>query len=251
LILVIASGGSLLLDRVGLGLGFVFNSLSYLVAAACLYAAKELGRSQPATHSFAEFLHHLPAELWAGFVYLFKRPGLILPIALTFATVALVMPMTGLLAAIVHAQGGSIVSLGLLGAASGFGALLGALYAGWRSEGSNAVRLYGIFGLLSAAALAFFAATPVGWLSALPLAVVGFALFTQAVWNTSRVRLQADPAYQARLQSLTTMAFTLAGAAGMAWGGVAIDQFGMPSLFVAAGLLAVVSLLALVYKPDS
>jgi len=64
-------------------------------------------------------------------------------------------------------------------------------------------------------------------ISALPLAVIGFILFSQAVWNTSRVRLVADPAYQARLQALTTMAFTLGGALGQVWGGVCVDRFGM------------------------
>ena len=109
------------------------------------------------------------------------------------------MPMLGLLAAVVHAQGGTIVKLGLLGAASGLGALIGALIAGWRGEGTQPVRLYALLGLVAAAFLAAFAWLPVSYLSALPLALVGGALFSQAVWNTSRGRLVADAIYQARL----------------------------------------------------
>ena len=244
LIMLIAVAGSMLLDRLGLALGFALNALSYLIAALCLWWAPRLGEGQD-RRSQADFLRRLPVDLRAGFVYLWQQPRLLKPLLLTFSIVTFTTPMFGLLAAVVHAQGGTIVNLGLLSAASGLGALIGALTAGWRGEGSQPVRLYALLGLIAAASLACFAWLPVSYLSALPLALVGGALFSQAVWNTSRVRLVADLAYQARLQSLTTMTFTLAGAAGQAWGGVAIDRFGMPSLLVAAALLASISLFSL------
>ena len=244
LIMLVAAGGSLLLDRLGLALGFALNAASYLIAAACLWRVPRLGEGQDQRPQ-ADSLRRLPADLWAGFVYLWRQPRLLRPLLLTFSIVMLTTPMFGLLAAVVHAQGGTIVNLGLLSAALGLGALIGALVAGWRGEGPQPVRLYALLGLVAAVALATFAWLPVSYLSALPLAVVGCALFSQAVWNTSRVRLAADSAYQARLQALTTMTFTLAGAAGQAWGGVAIDRFGMPSLLVAAALLASISVLSL------
>ncbi len=182
---------------------------------------------------------------WGVAALLQKQTRMLRPLLPTFSIVMLTTPMFGLLAAVAHAQGGTIVNLGLLSAALGWGALVGALVAGWRGEGPRPARLYTLLGLVAAVSMATFAWLPVSYLSALPLAAVGCALFSQAVWNTSRVRLVADAAYQARLQALTTMTFTLAGAAGQAWGGVAIDCFGMPSVLVAAALLAAISALGL------
>jgi predicted MFS family arabinose efflux permease len=71
------------------------------------------------------------------------------------------------------------------------------------------------------------------------------------VWNTSRVSSLAEPAYQARLQSITSMAFTLGTPLGAIWGGVAVDRFGLASLLVGAGLLALLSLAVLLSLPRS
>jgi predicted MFS family arabinose efflux permease len=154
-------------------------------------------------------------------------------------------PVVSLLAPIVHKQGGSIIGLGLLISSASLGALLGAWFAGSRGEGLVPVRRYAWFGIIAAAAIAVFAVMPVGLLSPLPLAVVGFVLFAEAVWNTSRVRLLAAPAFQARLQAVTSMAFTLGGALGQLWGGIVLDQFGLISMMGGAGLLGAFSLLRL------
>jgi hypothetical protein len=66
------------------------------------------------------------------------------------------------------------------------------------------------------------------------------AEFAQAIWNTSRIRELADSAYHARLQAVTSMAFTL-GFLGTLWAGVAIDRFGLVAL---AGGVAVLDLLS-------
>jgi MFS family permease len=177
LIMLIAAGGSLLLARFGLALGFAFNALSYVIAAFCLWRAPRLGEGQQRRPQ-ADFLRKLPGELWAGFAYLWQQPRLLEPLLLTFSTVTLTVPRTGLLAAIVHAQGGTIVNLGMLGAASGLGAMIGALAAGWRGGGIHMLRLYAFLGLVAAAALATFAWLPVSYLSMLPLALVGGVVFS-------------------------------------------------------------------------
>lgn len=95
------------------------------------------------------------------------------------------MPAFGLLAAIVHREGGSLVQLGLLAAARSVGSMLGAIYAGaTRSQQTTRTR-YLVFGLVAAASLALFAALPFGYALAAPSAVIGFVLFAEAVWNTS------------------------------------------------------------------
>ena len=137
-----------------------------------------------------------------------------------------------------HAQGKTILSLGLFGASASTGAFFGAIYAGSHNEIGNPVRLYAWFSLTAAAALTLFLFIPIGLVSPFPLAILGFIAFSQAVWNTSRVRLVANPSFQARLQSLTTMAFTLGAAFGQLWGGIVVDRFGVRSLAIgAAGLI--------------
>jgi hypothetical protein len=167
---------------------------------------------------------------------------------LTFVTITTVSPAIGLLAAIVHGAGGSIVDLGLLAASTSLGAFAGAAYAGMCSAGSNPTRRYALLGLVSAAALALFASLPVGMVSILPLAALGAPAFAQAVWNTSRIRELANPAYQARLQAITSMAFTLGFSLGMLWAGIAIDHIGLVALVAGAIGLGVLSLMVIVIK---
>jgi predicted MFS family arabinose efflux permease len=86
-----------------------------------------------------------------------------------------------------------------------------------------------------------FALTPVSVISSLSLAIIGFTIFAEVVWNTSRVRLLAEPTLQARLQSITSLTFALGSGIGQLWGGVALDQFGMTGLIGGAGVLGVLS----------
>jgi predicted MFS family arabinose efflux permease len=69
--------------------------------------------------------------------------------------------------------------------------------------------------------------------------------------SNSRVRPPgelADPAYQARLQAVTSMAFTLGFSLGMLWAGVAIDRFGLAALAGGAAVLGLVSVAVVVLK---
>ena len=98
----------------------------------------------------------------------------------------------------------------------------------------------------SAAALAVSVYLPVGLISMVPLAVLGAPAFAQAVWNTSRIRELAHPAYQARLQAITSMAFTLGFSLGMLWAGVAIDQFSLTALAGGAAVLGLLSVVVVI-----
>jgi predicted MFS family arabinose efflux permease len=95
-------------------------------------------------------------------------------------------------------------------------------------------------------ALAWFATMPVGLVSALPLVVIGFVAFSEAVWNTSRVRSEADPAFQGRLQALGTMTFNQGSILGSLWGGAAVDRFGRVALLGGAVVLAALCILVVI-----
>ena len=226
---LISSAGSVLLGTVGLPIAFLLNSLSYVAAGLGLAGLRDTATST-ASQSSGLAVRQIPADLRDGFAYLSRQPHLLQPLLLTFFTVAITGPTLGLLAAIVHGQGGSIISLGLLSATGSIGAFLGAISAGMWADGAHPTRRYAVFGVVASLAVALFALLPIGPITALPLATIGFILFAEAVWNTSRVRLLADKAYQTRIQALTTMAFTIGGALGQLWGGIAVDQFGTKGL---------------------
>lgn len=234
-LLAVNAVGSALLGVVGLPAAFVLNTASYLCAALAVR------RLPPAEHGARFSARRALHDLAGGFAYLARQPALLHPLLHTFALIAVAGPALGLLAAVVHRQAGTIAELGLLAAGFGLGALGGAAYAGARGEGGDPLRRYALLGMLAAAALALFASVPVGLISLAPLGAIGFVSFAEAVWNTARVRRLAPPAYQARLQAITSMAFTLGLAVGMLWAGVAIDRFGPRALAAGAVALAAVS----------
>lgn len=239
-IVIVTGGGSILLQKIGLSSAFLLNAFSYGFAGFCLFMLYRMVKTtDPLAQSFN--FRTVFKDLVEGFTYLVKHSSLFHPLLLTLFTVAMTGPASSLLAAVVHKQGGTIVNLGLLGMAGSLGSLMGAIFAGSKRDHSNPTRLYAFWGCLAGGVLVLFAILPVGWLSAFPLAVLGFILFSQAVWNTSRIRLQAEPSYQARLQALTTMAFTLGGAFGQVWGGLTVDRFGMPAFAGGGIVLTVIS----------
>jgi MFS family permease len=239
--MVVSAAGSVLLGVIGLPIAFLLNGLSYSVAVGSLWF---LPGSEQGTGDRPEGLvaRRLLLDVRDGIVYLARLPGLLHPLLLTLATVITATPAVGLLAAIVHRRGGSIVGLGLLSASASLGALLGAVYAGSHSEGDTPIRRYASYGLAVAAALALFAIAPVSLIAALPLATIGFTVFAEVVWNTSRVRLQAEPIFQARLQSVTSTVFALGGVIGQLWGGIALDRFGTTSLVGGAAVLGTLAI---------
>jgi MFS family permease len=246
--MVVVNGvGSVLLEFLGLTLAFILNAATYLIAAGSLWGLRDLSR-QSADRPQSLDVRRVLSDLVDGLRYLARQPSILHPLLLTFVTITVVSPAIGLLAAIVHNEGGSIVDLGLLAASTSLGAFAGAAFAGVRSAGANPTRSYAALGLVSAAALAVFAFVPVGLISMAPLAVLGAPAFAQAVWNTSRIRELADPAYQARLQAITSMAFTLGFSLGMLWAGVAIDRFGLTALAGGAAVLGLLSAVVVIVK---
>jgi len=246
--MVVVNGvGSVLLEFLGLTLAFILNAATYLVAAGSLWGLRDLGR-RSGDDPQAIDVKRVLSDLVDGLRYLARQPSILHPLLLTFVTITIVGPAIGLLAAIVHAEGGSIVDLGLLAASSSLGAFVGAAFAGMRSAGANPTRRYAVLGLVSAAAVAVFVYLPVGLISMAPLAVLGAPAFAQAVWNTSRIREQAAPAYQARLQAITSMAFTLGFSLGMVWAGAAIDQFGLTALAGGAAVLGLLSVVVITIR---
>ncbi len=239
------AAGSVMLAWLGLPVAFLLNTVSYLVAALSLWSLPGIGHPPTKDH------HRLTprvvlADLLDGVRYLVRRPEMLHPLLLTFATIALAGPLVAVLPAIVHEGGGSIVDLGVLAAGMSLGSLGGAVLAGTRPEGSSATRLYGLMGLVAALAVALFVGLPTVIPQFVALAAIGLLAFAQAVWNTNRIRQLADPQYQARLQAITSMAFTLGFLVGALWAGAAIDRLGNKGFLLGAAVLATCSAASLV-----
>ena len=233
--------GSMLLAWIGLPVAFVLNTISYLIAAGSLWRIPGVDQPPPSNDGRIS-IKGVSSDLRDGISFLIHQTGLLYPLLMTFITVVVTTPAIGLLAAVIHKRGGSIISLGLMIASAGIGSIAGAIFAGARSDGNHPTRCYTWFGIMAALALGLFIITPFSFITPLPLAVIGFVLFAETVWNTSRVRLMAPLGFQARLQALTTMAFTLGTALGQAWGGIVLDRVGIYGLAGGALLLAIVSI---------
>jgi predicted MFS family arabinose efflux permease len=244
---VVNAVGSVILGLVGLTIAFILNTATYLIAAGCLWGLHDLSQQSDDRAQTLDVKRVL-SDLVDGFRYLARQPAILHPLLITFVTILIVGPTIGLLAAIVHAADGSIVDLGVLAASTSVGAFIGAAFAGMRGAGTQPTRRYAIIGLVSAAAVTLFALLPVGVLSIAPLAMLGAGAFSQAVWNTSRVRALAGPEYQARLQAITSMAFTLGFSLGMLWAGIAIDQFGLTALIGGAAVLGLLSIIVIIFR---
>ena len=239
--------GSMLIGVVGLPVAFMLNVASYLVAVAGLASVPGVGRLPDGRRSSLT-LAGVAADLREGVAYLRSRPALLQPILLTFVTIVAIAPAISLLAAIVHDRGGSITDLGLLGAGMSAGSFAGAAFAGARRAGAHSARRYAVLGLLASTALALFVVWPVTPLQLVSLAVIGFVAFAEAVWNTSRIREIADSAFQARLQAITSMAFTLGFTVAALWAGIAVDRLGTRALLAGAIGLGLCSAMVLVRR---
>ncbi|HZG65667.1 MAG TPA: MFS transporter [Herpetosiphonaceae bacterium] len=240
-LVAVNAGGSMLMGVLGLPVAFVLNTASYLVAAATLWAVPGSG-ALPAGSSGSLRVGSILADLRDGLDYLRATPALLQPLLLTFALILVTGPVLGLLPAIVQARGGTIVELGMLSASVSVGSLGGAIFAGAREPGARPISAYALFGLGAAVAVALFALAPTGIVAVLTLGTIGFVAFAEAVWNTSRIRQVASPAFQARLQALTSMAFTFGFALGTLWAGLALDQWGIIALLGGAAALTLCSL---------
>jgi MFS family permease len=241
-LVVMNAAGSVLLGVVGLAFAFIINAASYLVAVAALLAIPSVASTNPRRLDLASVGH----DLAEGIGYLFATSKLVRPMSLTFATVLVTAPVLTVLPVLVHDRGGTIVDVGILFAALSGGSFVGAIFAGARDEGSDAVRRYAGFALLAAAALAAFSLSPVGPVALVAVFVIGFVLFSEGVWNTTRVRQVAPTTHQSRLQAMTSMAFSLGLAGAALWAGVAVDCFGPLALAGGSVVLAAVAVGAVV-----
>lgn len=222
----------------GEGICFLLNALSYLAVITMLFLMKV--ESAPNASSKADIVKGFKA----GFEYTFS----FLPVKYVLLLLALVslmgMPCTVLMPVfakdILH---GGPHTLGFLTAASGAGALVGALYLASRRTVLGMGRIIpvaaGIFGL----GLVFFSLSRVLWFSLLLLLFTGFGMMVQLALSNTIIQTIVDDDMRGRVMGFFAMAFMGTAPLGSLLAGGVADMIGAPYTLITGGLCCILGAL--------
>jgi len=223
--------GGVLIAAVGEGWCFFWDAVSYVAVIASLLLMRVTPRPGRAA-ARAGVLR----ELRAGWAYVAGSPP-IRSILLLLAVVSLVgMPYTVLMpvfaSKILH---GGPHTLGFLMAASGVGALLGALFLANRRSvlglGKVIPMMAGLFG----AGLIGFALSRQLWLSLLLLLATGLGFMVQMAASNTLIQTLVEDDMRGRVMSFYTMAFMGTTPFGSLLAGSLASRIGAPSTLVLGG----------------
>jgi MFS family permease len=224
----------LVIAAVGEGICMLLNAISFLAVLAALLAMR-LERRKP--------VHVTPmlAGLTEGFRYAYGiRP--MRSILFLVASISLVgVPFTVLLPVIATGVlGGDARTLGFLMAASGLGALAGALYLASRRSVRGLGRIIVIAATLFGAALIFTGLSRFLWLSLASLAVAGFGMMVQMASSNTVLQTIVDDDKRGRVMSLYSMAFTGVSPLGSLLVGGIASGLGAPFAIALSGVSCLV-----------
>jgi MFS family permease len=227
----------------GEGVCFLLNGLSYVAVVAALLAMR-LPPQVPAKPP-----QHVLHELIDGFRYAFGS----LPIREILMLLALVnmaaMPLTVLLPVFATnvLQGGPD-TLGLLTAAMGFGALLGALSLASRKSvlglGRQIVWASAVFGL----SLMAFSFSAVLWLSMLLLVASGFAVMMETAASNTILQTIVDDDKRGRVLSFYAMAFLGTAPLGSLLAGGLASRVGVAHVVQLAGTACIIGSMVFAWR---
>ena len=184
-------------------------------------------------------------EIVAGFGYLRGRPVLQGAFLLDINAMVFGMPRAVFPALAATVFGGGARTLGLLYAAPGAGALLGAVTTGWVGRVRRQGRAVILAVLVWGAAIAGFGLSR--WLPAALalLAVAGCADVISAVFRSTIIQLAAPDELRGRLMGLQMAAVTAGPRVGDAETGAVAAAFGLATSVVSGGLACIAGALVL------
>jgi MFS family permease len=224
--------GGVLIAAVGEGWCFLLDALSYLAVIASLLSMR-LPRRERKSPAGAPIL----PELRAGWSSVAASPP-IASILLLLSLVSLVgMPYTVLMpivaSTVLH---GGPHTLGFLMAATGVGALSGAVYLASRPSVLGLGRLIPIAAALFGAGLIGFGLSRTLWLSLLLLLVTGLGFMVQMAASNTLLQTLVDDDKRGRVMSFYTMAFMGTAPFGSLLAGGVAHRLGAPATIVASGI---------------
>jgi MFS family permease len=227
------SVGGLLIAGVGEGWCFAIDAVSYLGVIASLLAMRVNAREQ---HEASEM--RVLEELGHGWRYILGH----VPIRTALLMVAIVStagtPYSVLMPAIASQElAGGPNTLGILMAASGAGALTGALYLASRESvlGLGRVILYAT--LLFGGSLIAFSLTRSLWVACVLLALVGGGFMMQLAATNTFLQTIVQERLRGRVMSFYTMAFFGTVPIGSLIGGAIAERVGAPLTVALSGVV--------------
>ena len=186
--------GGLLLGRAGLGWTYGLDALSFLAMVIATMFMPDLppapGAARPGIGAIAE-----------GFRYLKGRQVIQGVYALDLDAMIFGMPRALFPALCESRFGGSTAALGLLYAAPGGGALLGALTTGWVSDVVRRGRAVVVAVIAWGAAITIFGFSHTLWMSVVLLAIAGWADVISAVLRNTILQTSIPDEFRGRLSS--------------------------------------------------
>lgn len=223
--------GGVIIAAVGEGWCFGVDAVSYLAVIASLV----LMRLPPRPRSASRGAKVLP-ELRAGFSYAAGSPP-IRSILLLLALVSLVgMPYTVLMpvfaSTILH---GGPHTLGFLMAATGVGALLGALFLANRRSVLGLGKIIPLMSAVFGAGLIGFSLSRTLWLSIPLLFVTGLGFMVQMAASNTLLQTLVDDDKRGRVMSFFTMSFMGTAPFGSLLAGVLAHRIGAPGTLMLGG----------------
>ena len=224
----------IIIAATGEGICFLINGLSYLAIIAALRAMT----ITPKEHTVQKT--PVLQELREGFTYVYNHVP-IRSLLLLVALVSLVgMPYVVLMPIfakeILH---GGPSTLGFLMAASGIGALTGALFLASRRDFSGTGRLIPVAAAIFGTGLIAFSFSRVFVYSFALMLMTGFGLMVQMALSNTSLQTTVDDDKRGRVMSFYTMAFMGMAPFGSLLAGGLAHRIGAPSTLLLGGLACV------------
>jgi MFS family permease len=224
----------MLISAVGEGMCFLLNAASYVAVIAALWAMNITPRQRVVKHA------KIVTELKEGFAYAFTS----LPIRSILLLLGLVslmgMPYTALMPVFAQnvLQGGPH-TLGFLMAASGVGALTGAIYLASRQGVGGLEKIIALAATIFGAGLIAFALSRVVWISLVLMVFTGFGMMVQMAASNTVLQLTVDDDKRGRVMSLYTMAIMGTVPFGSLLGGFLASKIGAPNTVMIGGITCI------------
>ncbi len=213
---------------------FVIDAVSYLAVVAALVAMRLPVRTR--VRAAGSIGRHFVEGARHAFGFAPIRSLLLLLALVSFAA----MPYSVLLpifAADVLKGGPS--TLGLLSAASGLGALVGALYLASRTSVLGLGRVVGVATLVLGVALIGFSQSDRVWASALLLVLTGFGMMVQMAASNTLIQTMVDEDKRGRVMGFFGMAFQGAAPFGSLLAGWLAGFVGVRGVVLGSGAVVI------------
>jgi MFS family permease len=228
--------GGVVIAAVGEGWCFALDAASYVAVLASLLAMR-VARAPAAPRDT-----RLGEELRVGLAYVTGFPPVRTALLLLAIVSTMGQPYTVLMPAFARQTlGGGPYTLGFLMAASGVGALGGALYLAGRRSVLGLGRAMAMATIVFGAGLIAFALSRTLWLSLLVLPIVGAGFMIEMASTNTILQTLVEERLRGRVMSFYTMAFLGTAPIGSLMAGVLADRLGAPTTILIGGVCALIA----------